>query len=92
MNIDLQLAKFREAAESYDNPFAIWVYDAVADYIYRGKAAPSFEKSFVNYDSNSFSKLIDKCLSKGLSDDEIIKSVKSIITSKDRANNKEKNK
>ena len=46
MSIDKQLDTLKGIAETHESPFAKWVYNAIADNIYRGKASPDFERGF----------------------------------------------
>lgn len=88
MNIDNQLNVLKGITETHDSPFAKWVYNAIADCIYRGKASPDFERGFMKCSPNELSVLVDRCLKNGLSDDEIIKRAQKAI--KEKVSAKEK--
>ena len=79
MSIDKQLDRLKGIAETHESPFAKWVYNAIADSIYRGKAPPDFERGFTKCSPAELSALVNKCLKNGLSDDEIMKRAQKTI-------------
>lgn len=61
------------------DPLAMWVYNAVYDYIFRNKATRQFEFDFCDYPNEKFEALIKKCLNGDRSDQGIINTCKKIF-------------
>lgn len=62
-----------------ENILSEWIYYAVSRYIRTGRSGIDFERRFCELSENKMKKMIKYCLLRGLSDAEIIDSVKSFI-------------
>ena len=80
-----KLYKLEMACRELTDKKAVYVRYAVERYIMTGRASIEFEKAFLQFPDESFSKLIIYCLERDLSDVGIIKSVSKIICKENRS-------
>ena len=83
MNYELEAKIFdlQIACNQYKvvNQLADWVLFAIKRYIYTGRASAAFVRAFLNFPTDCFHNLIQKCMDGDMSDDGIMKTTKQII-------------
>ena len=64
---------------AYNNKFSNWIFYAVSRYISTGRSTRDFDKKFCGLTKTKLKNMMEYALKGDLSDDEIMKSVKSYL-------------